>query len=138
MAAVILLVIAGFYVNFSQNNSFLSANTYEKYNVSKQYRIARHVDKKCFIPNCRYPIQLIGKITELLNKLDAFCFNYQDVDCLYTLLTYRFSGKIVVKGGKLFDNDQEAVRFNHQNSGVDGEPSIAKKRLLRKNTKNFC
>ena len=132
MAAVMLQVIHSFHKNFSKNSLFISANTYEKHIVSKEYCIARHDDNMCFLPNSRYHIILIGNINELLEKLDAFCFNYQHVVGLYTLLKYRFSGKIVVKGGHLFDNVQRAVHFNHQNRGVDRMPSIAKKRLLRK------
>ena len=55
--------------------------------------------------------------------------------CLYTLFKYRFSGKVVVKSGKVFDNVQPEVDFNHRNKGVDRMPSIAKKRLLRKKYK---
>ena len=72
------------------------------------------------------------QIKELLQKLDAFCFHYQHVDCLKTVLKYRFIGKFVVKSGQVFDNLQRAVHFNQQNRGVDRMPSIAKKRLLRK------
>ena len=97
-----------------------------KYIVSEENCIARHDDKMCFLPNCRYHIILIGDIKELLQKLEAFCFNYQHVDCMYTLLKYRFSGKIVVKNGQLFDNVQRAVHFNHENREVDKMPSIAK------------
>ena len=89
----------------------------------------------CFSPNCRYHNILIGNIEELLEKVDSFCFNYQHVDCLYTLFKYRFSGKFVVKSGQLFDNLQRAVHFNQQNRGVDRMPSIAKKRILRKKYK---
>ena len=135
MAAVMLQVIPSFYTNYSKNSLFISANTYEKYIVSKEYCIARHNDKMCFLPNCIYHIILIGNIKELLQKLDAFCFNYQHVDCLYTLFKLRFNGKIVVKTGQLFDNLQRAVHFNQQNRGVEKMPSIAKKRLLRKNYK---
>ena len=71
----------------------------------------------------------------MLQKLDAFCFNYQHVDCLYTLFKYRFNGKIVIKSGQLFDYLQRAVHFNQQNRGVERMPSIAKKRLLRKKYK---
>ena len=35
----------------------------------------------------------------------------------------------------MFDNVQRAVDFNHRNKRVDRMPSIAKKRLLRKNFK---
>ena len=89
----------------------------------------------CFLPNCRYHIILIGNIKELLQKLDAMCFNYQHVDCLYTLFKYRFSDKIVLRSGQFFDNLKRAVHFNQQNRGVERMPSIAKKRFLRKNFK---
>ena len=135
MAAVMLQVIPIFYTNYSKNSLFNSANTYEKIIVSKNYCIARHNDKMCFLPNCRYHIILIGNIKDLLQKLDAFCFNYQHVDCLYTLFKYHFSGKIVVRSGQLFDNLQTAVHFNQQNRGVERMPSIAKKRFLRKKYK---
>ena len=105
--------------------------------VSEEYCIARHDYKLCFLPNCRYHIILMGNINikNLLQKLDAFCFNYQHVDCMYTLFKNRLNGKILVKSGQLFDNVQWAVHFNHQNRGVDRMPSIAKKRLSRKKYK---
>ena len=127
-----LQVIPSIYTNYSKNGLFISANTYEKHIVSKENCIACHDDKMCFLPFCRCHIILIGNIKELLQKLDAFCFNYQHVDCLYTLFNYRFSGKIVLNTGKLVDNLQRAVHFSQQNRGVDQTPSIAKKRLLRK------
>ena len=132
MAAVLLQMIPNFYTKFSKNSFFLSANTYEIYIVSKEYCITRHDDKMCFQSNCRCHIILIGNIKDLLKELDAFCFNYQHVDCLYTFLNYRFSGKIVIKTGQLFDTFQRAVLFKQQNRGVDRMPGIAKKRLLRK------
>ena len=135
MAGVLLQVIPSLYAIYSENRLFISANTYEKFFVSREYCIARHDDKMCFLPNCRYQFILIGNIKELLQKLDAFCFNYQHVDCLYTLFKYRFIGKSVINSGQLFDNLQRAVHFNQQNRGVDRMPSIAKKRLLRKKHK---
>ena len=135
MAAVLLQVIPSFYTSYSKNSPFTSANSYEKYIASKEYCIAGHDDKMCFLPNCRYHNILIGNIQELLQKLDAFCFNYQHVDCLYRLFRYRFNGKIVIKSGQLFDFLQRAVHFNLQNRGVERMPSIAKKRLLREKYK---
>ena len=135
MADVMLQVIPSFYTNYSKNSLFVSANTYEKFIVSKEYCFARHDDKMCFLPNCRYHIILIGNIKHLLQKLDAFCVNYQHVDCLYTLFKYRFSSKLVVKSAQLFDYLQRAVHLNQQNRGVPRMPSIAKKRLLRKKYK---
>ena len=138
MAAVMLQVIPSFYRNYSRTSLFISAQTYEKYIVTKEYCIARHDDKKCFLPKCRYHIMLIGNIRELLQKLDAFCFNYQHVDCLYTIFKYRFIGKTVINSGQVFDNLQRAVQFNQQNRVVERMPSIAKKKLLRKITKTIC
>ena len=57
------------------------------------------------------------------------------MDCLYTLIKYQFSGKVIAKSGQVFDNVQRAVHFNHRNKGVDRMPSTAKKRLLRKKSK---
>ena len=92
----------GFITNFLKNNLFISANTYEKNIVSKEYCIGRHDDKICFLPNCIYHIILIGKFKDLLQKLHAFCLNNQHVDCLYTLFKYHFWGKIAVKSGQLW------------------------------------
>ena len=130
-----LQTIASCCTNYSENSLFISANKYERHIVSKEYCISRQDDNMCFLPKCRYHIILIGNIMELLKKLGAFCFNYQHVDCLFTLFKYRFSGKIVVKRGQLFDNLQRAVHCNQQNRGVDRMPSIAEKRLLRKKYK---
>ena len=135
MAAVMLQVIPSFYTIYSKTSPYISANTYEKYNVSKKYCIARHDDKMCFLTNCRSHNILIGNIKELLRKMRAFCFIYQHVDCLHTLFKYRLSGKIVVKNGKIFHNMQRSVHFNYQIRGVDRMPSVAKKKLLRKKYK---
>ena len=134
MAVVMLQVTPTFYTDYSKSSLFISANTYEKFIVSKEYFIAFHDDKMCFLPNCRYHIDLIGNIKELLQKLDAFCFNYQHVDCLYTLLN-RLIAKIAIKSGEVFENLQRTVHFNQQNGGVERMPSIAKKKLLRKKYK---
>ena len=55
--------------------------------------------------------------------------------CLYTLLKYRVSGKVIAKSGQVFDNVQRAVDFNHRSKRVDRMPSTVKKRLLRKKIK---
>ena len=135
MTAVMLQVIPSFYANYSKNSLFISADSYEKFVVSKENCIACHDDKMCFLPTCRYDNILIGNIKELLPKLDAFCFNYQHVDCLYTLFKYHFIGNIVIKSGQVFDNLQRAVHFYQQNRGEERMPSIAKKSLLRKKYK---
>ena len=123
------------YTKLSEKSVFTSAETYEKFFVCKDYCIAHHDDKTCFLPSCKYHILLHGNVEELLKELDTFCFTYQHVDCLYTLFKYRFSGKGIEKSGQVFDNVQRAVDFNHRSKGVDRMPSIEKKRLLRKKYK---
>ena len=135
MAAIMLQSIPSFYAKISEKSLFISATTYEKYIVCKDYCIAPHDDRTCFLPSCKNHILLHGNVEELLKKLDTFCFTYQHVDCLYTLFKYRFSEKDIAKSGQVFDNVQRAVDFNQRNKGVDRLPSIAKKRLLRKKSK---
>ena len=62
MAAVMLQVVPSFYTKYSKNSLLISAITYEIYIVSKDYCIARHGDKLCFLLNRRYHISLIGNI----------------------------------------------------------------------------
>ena len=135
MAAIMLQSIPSFYTKLSEKSLFISANTYEKYIVCKDYCVAHHDDKTCFLPSCKCHILLLGNVEELLKKLDTLCFAYQHVNCLYTLFKCRFSGKVIAKSGQVFDNVQRAVDFNHRNKGVDRMPSIAKKSLLRKKYK---
>ena len=135
IAAIMLQAKPSFYAKISEKSFFISASTFEKFIVCKDYCIAHHDDKTCFLPSCKYHIPLHGNFEELLKKLDTFCFTCQHVDCLYTLFKYRFSGKVIAKSGQVFDNVQRAVEFNHRNKGVDRMPSIAKKRLLRKKYK---
>ena len=126
------------YKFLTKNSLFNSVNTHKKYIVSKENSIAGHVDKVCFLPICSYHIKLIGNNQELLQNLNALYFNYEQVDCLYTLFMHRFSGKNVLKSGQLFDNLQRAVHFKHQNRGMQRMPSFAKKKLMRKRYKSIC
>ena len=126
--------IPSFYAKISEKSLFISATTYEKYNVCKDYCIAHQYDKTCFYPLVNITLYYL-EMFELLKNLDTFCFDYQHVACLYKLFKYRFSGKVIAKSGQAFDNVQRAVDFNHRNKGVDRMPSIAKKRLLRKKYK---
>ena len=95
MAAIMLQTIPGFYAKISEKSVFNSAITYEKYIVCKDYCIAHHNEKTCFLPACKYHFVLLGNVQELLKKLDTFCFTYQHVDCLYTLFKYRSSRKLL-------------------------------------------
>ena len=110
MAAIMLQTTPSFYTKLSEKSLYISANTYEKYIVCKDYCIAHHDDKTCFLPSCKYHILLLGNVEELLKKLDTFCFIYQHVDCLYTLFKYGFSGKVIAKSGQVFDNVQRALQ----------------------------
>ena len=135
MAAIMLQSIPSFYAKIAEKRFFISATTFEKYIVCKDYCIAHHNDKTCFLPACKYHFVLLGNVQELVKNLDTFCFTYQHVDCLYTLFKYRLSGKVIAKSGQVFDNVQRAVDFNHKNKGVDRMPSNAKKSFLSKKYK---
>ena len=135
MATIMLRTIPSFYAKSSEKSVFLSAKTFEKYIVCKDYCISYQDDDTCSLPVCKYHIILLGEMEELLDKLDTFCFPYQHVDCLYTLFKYRFNRKIFAKSGNVFDNVQRAISFNQRNRGVDKMPSTAKRNLLRKKLK---
>ena len=115
---------------------FISATTHETYIVCRDYCIAHHDDKTCCLPACsRYRIVLLGKVEELLMKLDTFCFTYEHVDSLYTLFKYRFSGKVIAKSGQVFDNVQQAVDFKHKIKGVARMPTLQKRDSWGKSSK---
>ena len=98
--------------------------------VSKEYCIAHHNVKMCFLLNSRYHVFLLGNLEQLLQKLDPLLFTYQHVHCLHTLFKYRIKGNFVVKSGQVFHDVQRAVCCNQTNTGVDRMPSIAKKETL--------
>ena len=127
MEAIMLQTTTSFNAKNSEKSLFISAKTYEKYIVCKDYCIAHHDDKTCSLPACKCQIILLGEIEELPHNLDTFCFTYQHLDCLYTLFKYRFDGKIIAKKGNVFDNVQRAISYNQRNRGVDKMPSIGKR-----------
>ena len=73
MAAVFLPTISSFYAKNVEICLFISAETYEKKHC-KDYCIAHHDNKTCFLPACKYHILLLEEFEELLHKLDTFCF----------------------------------------------------------------
>ena len=95
MAAIMLQTISSFYTKLSEESLFLSANTFERYIVCKDYCIAHHDDKTCFLPSCKYHIILLGNFEELLKKLIHFasptntwtvCIHYSSIDSVEKLL----------------------------------------------------
>ena len=63
-AAVMLQVLPSSQANYSKISLILSANTYEKFIVSKDYCIAHHDDKMCFLPTLRNHLLLVGDTEE--------------------------------------------------------------------------
>ena len=72
MAAVMMQVIPRFKQTFQKKGFFISTTTYEKYIVTKEYSVARHVDKLWFLHIFRNHILLTGDIGELRQKLVDF------------------------------------------------------------------
>ena len=130
MAAIMLQSIPSFYTKIAEK-SFFSATTYEKFIVCKDYCIAHHNDKTCFLPTCKYHIVLLGNVQELLKKLDTFCFTYQHVDCLYTLFKYRFTGKVIAKSGQ-----KCLITCNEQLTLITETTDWTECRALQK--RNYC
>ena len=72
MAAIMLQSIPSFYAKISEKSLFISANTYEKFIVCKDYCIAHHDDKTCFLPSCKYHILLHGNVEEAAIEVGFF------------------------------------------------------------------
>ena len=71
MAAIMKQTIPSFNAEMSEKTLFISATIYEKCIVSKDYCIAHHNEKMCFLPACKYHIVLLGNDEELLKKFDT-------------------------------------------------------------------
>ena len=62
MAAIMLQTIPSFYAKFSEKSLSISANTYEKYIVCKDYCIAHHNDKTCIYPLANITLYCVEKL----------------------------------------------------------------------------
>ena len=138
MAAVMLQVIPHFYTNYSKNSLFISANTYEKHVVSKEYCIARHDDKMSFLPNCTYPIVLIGNIKDLLQNLNAsvsttkswtVCIHFPSIASDAKLLS-RANNSLIICRGQFFSTSKTEEWTEC--------PASRKRDYSGKSTKNPC
>ena len=85
MEAVLLQVKPSIYTNYSKNSLFFSANAYEKNIVKEKYCVAHHDDKIFFLRKYWNHIIVLKDVKKLLQKMDAFCFNYQHMDFYFTL-----------------------------------------------------
>ena len=126
-AGVRLQVITRFHATFSKVSLFNSSSSFEKYIVIKNYCLANHNARVCFLPNCRSHIILTRDFGELLQNMDLFCLTYKHVECFFALLMQRFNEKSIVKCGKVFVNKQRLVFFNRRTKGVDRKHNILKK-----------
>ena len=62
-------------------------------------------------------------------------FQYQTVDCLYTLYKHQFFGHTMEEAGIVFTQLKRAVQLNSENKFVEKLPSVSKKSLSRKKFK---
>ena len=90
MAILMLRVIAIFLAKCSENSLFISADTKEKDNMSKDYWIAQHRAEMCLLRNRRLGTLLLNTVELLPHKMAPMCFTYQHEDCRYTPFKYRF------------------------------------------------
>ena len=121
--------IHNFCSSFSKNNFLYSKNTYEKFNVCNDYCIAHHDEKLCFLPNYTYHDILIRDIDELIQKLEAFFFTYQHVDCLYSLFKYRIHSaeKSLPRVDKCLTMCKEQSTLNKETGEWTKCPALQKK-----------
>ena len=132
-----LQALPSYFQKFSEKPLFVSSDNYDNFLVIRDYCVASNDSTLCSLKHFQYHLLLIAdkEMKDLFTKLDRFCFNFQRVDCFYTLSKHRFSGNVVLKSGEIFETEERTVSFNKLNKGVDKVPSNAKRRLLRKKFK---
>ena len=138
MAAVMCHVLPDFYKNFCEKALFIcvSVKDYKPYLFTNECSVASHNYTFCPLKNCSYHIILISSsIFELLQKMDDLSFQYQTVDCLYTLYKNQFFGHTMDEAGLIFTQLRRAVQHNLEHKFVEKLPSVSKKRLSRKKFK---
>ena len=121
MAAVMLQVISSA-TQYSKSSLFIPANTCEKFIVRKDFSLAQHADKMCFLLICRYHILLLGDFEVLLQTLHAIWFFYENVDCLYSFSRINSVTKLLPRVYKCSISCRE-VYCNPRTKRVDRIPS---------------
>ena len=114
----------------------VSVKDYKPYLLTSEYSVESHNYTFCPLKNCSYHIIFIlSSINELLQKLDDLSFQYQTVDCLYTLYKYQFFGHTKEEAVLVFVQLRRALQHNSENKFVEKLPSVSKKRKSRKKFK---
>ena len=135
MVAVMCQVLPDIYKKFYEKALFIcvSVKDYKPYLLTNEYSVASHNYTLCPLKNCSFHIILISSsIKELLQKLDDLSFQYQTVDCLYTLYRHQIFGHTMEEAGLVFTQLKRAVQHNSENKFVEKLPIVSKKRLSRK------
>ena len=102
MAAVMRQVLPDFYEKFCEKALFIyvSVKDYKPYLLTGAYSVVSH--KYTFCPLKNYSDHIIlnsSSIIESLRKKDDLSFQYQTVDCLYTLYKHQFFGRTTDEAG---------------------------------------
>ena len=93
-----------------------------------------------FLENCRFHIILIGiSLSPIVKKLDKHVNIHHEIDSLYTLFKHRFNLTIVTSNGEILNQLSRAIQHNLQWKRFEKMPSIAKKRLISKKSRDlYC
>ena len=96
--------------------------------LTSEYSVASHNYTFCPLKNCSYHIILItSSINELLQKLDDLSFQYQKVDCLYTLYKHQFFGHAKEEAGLVFTKLKRAVQHNWKTNLLKNYPACLRR-----------
>ena len=137
MASAMCQAYPDFHLDYNAKSHFISVseNLYEKLIVTRKYCVSNH-SSFCPVENCKFHLVLIGSsLDQILQRLDKYHFFYQIVDCIYTLYKYRFYSNFMLSRGEVFNQLNRAVEHNLNCRIPQKLPSVAKKRLLRKQFK---
>ena len=133
-----LQTIPSFYAKISEKSLFISATTYENHIVCRDYCIAHHNDKTCFLPACNYHIVLLGNVQELLKSWIHFAspintwtvsINYSSADSVERLLQ---------RVDKCLITCNEQLTLITKTRGQTECRALQKRDSRGKSTKNIC
>ena len=119
-----------------KNSLFVLAKTYEKYSVSKEYCIAHHDAKICFLPNCRYHVFLMVTLKSYCRNWTFYVSNINTwtvpIHC-----TSVDSVKILLSGVVRCSTMCKEQSILIKKRGVDRIPSIARRKSWPKSIESI-
>ena len=134
MAGAMMNMLPNYFNVYINNALFLYLDCdYSKYITTEEYAVSQHDSTFCRYDDCKYHVILIGDVEKILQQLQSHRFHYLWGDCFYAICKFLiFNGKQVIRVGGVIDEVHQAIRYNRMHPHMESQPSIIRKKLIRK------